>query len=478
MPSNYEQIADEHRQGYGSFDHHLEGYEDFYPDDTHFIYELIQNAQAAIATNPDRGSKERFLRITLRDGDLVAVNDGLPFAERHVRAICSIRQSTKDLGQIGAHGIGFKAVGKFSAEPEVFSGQERFRIHRRVEPQLVADVPSELSVLVDAGQTVFRLPLKPDLRDEDLDRLGDRLPHIHKWALLFLHDLCRVEWMDERRGRSGRHTCDRSPHPLIAEASVVRLHSEVDGEAQTDENFLCFSRLKPPPQAIVDELCRQAKSDKERDSILASRDVLQPIEVAFALQDGCVAPVEGGLLFAFLPTRKETHLRFLIQAHYKTTFARDDIRDLESSAWNRWLVEETADFIPDILRHLKGAGLWTPRAFAVLPAPSDGVPDGEGRENAFQSVLAATLKALTEGKLIPTDRRGRFAGSAQVFHPHVTALRRLVSGAELTEITGTGGAKWLDPTLPWLDEAAQITYQDFSEREAKFPLALVGRVQG
>ena len=50
MPSNYEQIADEHRQGYGSFDHHLEGYEDFYPDDTHFIYELIQNAQDAITT--------------------------------------------------------------------------------------------------------------------------------------------------------------------------------------------------------------------------------------------------------------------------------------------------------------------------------------------------------------------------------------------------------------------------------------------
>ena len=456
MPSNYELIADEHRQGYGSFDHHLEGYEDFYPDDTHFLYELIQNAQDAIATAPSKSRRKRFLRIILGDNDLVAVNDGLQFAERHVRAICSVRQSTKDLGQIGAHGIGFKSVGKFTSSPEIYSGDERFRIHRRVEPQLIDEVPSAFKTHLDEGCTVFRLPFKDDIRPADLDRLGERLPHIHKWALLFLHDLRRVEWQDERRGRTGWHRCYRKPHPTIPHATIVRVRSEVDGEMQAEETFLCFSRNRQPPPEVVDELCRQAKTEKERISILGSSDIPQPIEVAFAFREGDIAPLDGGLLFSFLPTRKETHLRFLLQAHYKTTFTRDDIQDLENSAWNRWLVDETGAFIPDILQSLKEAGLWTPRAFAVLPAPRDDVPDGEGRESVFQPVLAASMKALSEGKLIPTARRGHFSGPTRVFQPHIAALRHLVSGAHLAEITGVQGAKWLDPDLSWSGGTEQI----------------------
>ena len=455
MPSNYKQIAQEHRQGYGSFDHHLEGYEGFYPDDTHFLYELIQNAQDAIATAAGKNRKKRFLKI-LRENDLVAVNDGLPFEERHVRAICSVRQSTKDLGQVGAHGIGFKAVGKFTAAPEIYSGAERFRIHRRVEPQLVDEVPPEFDALLDAGCTVFRLPFKADIRPADLDRLGERLPHIHKWALLFLHDLRRVDWQDERHGRTGQHTSYRKPHPTIPNATIARVRSEVGGEMQAEETFLCFSRHRQPPQEVVDELCRQAKTDKERASILGSRDIFQPIEVAFAFHEGGVAPIDGGLLFSFLPTRNETHLRFLLQAHYKTTFARDGIHDLENSPWNRWLVEETAAFIPEILNSLKEAGLWTPCAFGVLPAPRDDVPDGEGRETVFQPILAATLKALVEGKLIPTAKQGHFAGPTRIFHPHTAALRRLVSGTRLTEITGVQGAKWLDPDLTWSGGTEEI----------------------
>lgn len=49
MPTNYARIAEEHRAGYGTFDHHIDAYEDFYSDDLHFVYELLQNAQDAIS---------------------------------------------------------------------------------------------------------------------------------------------------------------------------------------------------------------------------------------------------------------------------------------------------------------------------------------------------------------------------------------------------------------------------------------------
>ena len=69
-----------------------------YSDKTHFIYELIQNAD---------DSKSKHLELQLRENELIVWNDGRQFTKKDVDSICSIGFSNKDLTQIGTFGNGY-----------------------------------------------------------------------------------------------------------------------------------------------------------------------------------------------------------------------------------------------------------------------------------------------------------------------------------------------------------------------------------
>ena len=69
-----------------------------YPNGSHFVYELIQNANdalAGVAATADGNSKG--IAIVLRAGEMLVSNNGRRFDEAGVHAICSIGESTKDL---------------------------------------------------------------------------------------------------------------------------------------------------------------------------------------------------------------------------------------------------------------------------------------------------------------------------------------------------------------------------------------------
>src|SRR5258708_33162866 len=69
---------------------------DRYDDRTHFIFELLQNAEDALAR---RGgwNGSRAVSFTLSETELRVVHCGQPFDRQDVRGICGIAESTKDL---------------------------------------------------------------------------------------------------------------------------------------------------------------------------------------------------------------------------------------------------------------------------------------------------------------------------------------------------------------------------------------------
>ena len=137
---------------------------------------------------------------------------------------------------------------------------------------------------------------------------------------------------------------------------------------------------------MIDELLYQAEDEEEKQRIRQSAGKSQPIEVAFKLQDGRITVMDDDcVLFAYLPTQKETHLKFLIQARYQTTPARDNIPEPSENPWNRWLIQETADFFPEVLEQLRDGGLLETTFFNVLPL------EGEV-ENAFKPIAKALKK--------------------------------------------------------------------------------------
>ena len=74
-----------------------------YTDRSHFIYELLQNAEDAGATS---------IRFVQHYDRLVVMHNGAAFTRQNLQGLCDIGKSdkTKNLNQIGEFGVGFKSV--------------------------------------------------------------------------------------------------------------------------------------------------------------------------------------------------------------------------------------------------------------------------------------------------------------------------------------------------------------------------------
>lgn len=427
--TDYKKLAEENQRRYGTDKIIPKILRQLYGDDTHFVYELVQNAE---------DSKSQHIEFRLAEDALLVWNDGCRFREQDVRGICSIGMSDKDLTQIGNFGIGFKAVYSYTELPEIYSGDERFRIRDSTKPESVDDGVPSVKALVVEGKTVFRLPFKKHRRPEDIDLLRNRLRNLEKRALLFLRYLETVHWRDEREGQTGAYIRHCQPHDTVQNASQVELKVSTTGEEQASETFLVFRKEVQPPQESIDELLLQVEDDEERQRLQRKAGAQQPVEVAFRLQDRRITPMNGCVLFAYLPTEKETHLRFIIQARYQTKLARDNIPT--HHPWNAWLVQETANFLPDILEQLKAADLLEPAFFNVLPLEEDNVPA------EFAPIAAALQQAMKERPLVPTEGNG-YAKAENVFYPHAESLQNLVKCSCIHP-----NSSWLHPHIRDIEE--------------------------
>jgi len=151
--------------------------EDLYSKETHFILELIQNAD----DNEYLPGVEPEISFHLSSTCLLVQNNEVGFTEANVAALCKVGQSTKTkrAGFIGEKGIGFKSVFKVTDHPEIHSNGFHFRFDH-------ADPRRALGYVVphwcgDAGypqgRTTIVLPAKEgsQFTDEKLVELTDEL---------------------------------------------------------------------------------------------------------------------------------------------------------------------------------------------------------------------------------------------------------------------------------------------------------------
>ena len=86
MPADYQRIREENIARYGWDTAVLDLLGQLYSERTHFIFELIQNAEDAGATE---------LAFELFEDRLELRHDGRPFTEADVRGVCGVGQSDK-----------------------------------------------------------------------------------------------------------------------------------------------------------------------------------------------------------------------------------------------------------------------------------------------------------------------------------------------------------------------------------------------
>lgn len=156
MPSDYAAIRADNQQRYGTDIAEIGPMllVDRYDDRTHFIYELLQNAEDALARRAG-SSGARSVQFYLEPALLHLSHYGKAFDQHDVQGICGIAKSTKERTAIGRFGIGFKSVYAYTARPEVHSGDEDFAIENFVWPTVAPAIER------GADETVIALCTAP-----------------------------------------------------------------------------------------------------------------------------------------------------------------------------------------------------------------------------------------------------------------------------------------------------------------------------
>src|SRR5712691_4829549 len=419
MPADYEEIRRENIARYGWDTAVLELLGQLYSDRTHFIFELIQNAEDAGATE---------LTFELFDDRLELRHDGRPFSPADVRGICGVTAGTKadDLTQIGKFGIGFKSVYVYTNSPSVFSGEEHFLIEKYVRP-FSAQPPAG-----PGGGTLFVFPFdRAEVPAQTAYReISAKLNSIAAHILLFLRGI-------ERICASGpsmpKVTLRRTSEPQPGASRSVRL-STIRSAGPGGHSA---SRGTPPGPRWPGTPRDNRRTDE--DWLVWSRELDEPgaaglsVEVAFAVRpeiDGRrLVRWQPSPLSVFFPTEKETFLGFVVQGPYRSTPARDNVP--EGDDWNRALVSQTAILLGEVLTELRDQGQLTVDVLGALPLEADRFPAG----SMFRPLYDAVRTLLIDGPFIP-DGAGGYREPARLRLAGDPGLSSLLTPEQLGELCG------------------------------------------
>ncbi len=148
-----------------------------YPDEAHFVFELLQNAEDAGASKVEFELNTDHLRVTHNGKRL--------FNKEDVEGITSIAKSPKkdDVNKIGKFGIGFKAVFAYTQTPRIYSGGFNFEIRDLVCPNPIPPIKKK------PEETVFVFPFNnPDKNAEScIEEVKSVFKKADETLLLFLN---------------------------------------------------------------------------------------------------------------------------------------------------------------------------------------------------------------------------------------------------------------------------------------------------
>lgn len=402
MPSDYEEITRHNERQLGLDTASRKTQICMYSDSTHFVYEILQNAD-------DYGATEIFFKLS--KDHLLIEHDGQPFTEENVKAITYFGRSTSrdDLVKTGRFGVGFKSVFAFTATPTVISGVEHFQIYGlyRVKEHIYPDgfSKSDTRIILPFNHQSEQPDYVENLisQEEAYSKISARLTGLNMNTLLFTRNIREIHWgIDSLEG-----------HYLREDDSKDNKYSNARWTIITDGNklnkYLVFSRVP-----------RWKNQD------------YKTVEIAFAVDEKNQLTTTNDSLYVLFATTQETHLQFLLNGPYRTTPSRETIS--EEANFNLHLIKETCILMKEVLPQLRQLGLLTPQFLNVLPNSTDKL------RNFYTPILDAIIEIFHEQELVPTDDN-KFASSGNVFQGPAP-LREVITREELQFFLGRANVCW------------------------------------
>ena len=349
---------------------------DLYPDNAHFIYELLQNAEDAEASE---------VRFILNSDSVEFEHDGNRlFSIEDVKSITSIGITTKkdDHTSIGKFGVGFKAVFAYTSTPEIKSGEYHFRIRDLVVPDTEGLFPKAM----DENRTHFFFPFdNPEKSPEKAyAEIEKNLRQLDEGALLFLKNIKKVEYRlpDSKSGSLERKEQDGDRIEISVRCP----------ENSTPDSFqyLRFEKVVE----VMDENEGDLKSCRIAAAFGMERDKEQKWKIK---------QLDKGQVCIYFPAEKETSkLRFHLHAPFASTVARDSVRDCPT---NDELRDHLADLVAESMTAIRNKELLDVSFLAVLPNDRDSLSP------FYRLIQDKLVEVFKNEKLTPMKYGGHAAAS-------------------------------------------------------------------
>ncbi len=297
-----------------------------YPETAHFIYELIQNAddaqatEAAIVLYKDKlvfkHNGKRQFSLTDADENEDVMGD--------INSITSVACSTKidEEQTIGKFGVGFKSVFQYTESPSIYDDTFWFKIENYIIPTLL-ESDHELR---NEGETLFELPFKNP--EKAYREIHSRLMNL-RMPVLFLPHVQRIVW-------------------------------KVDGENRLHE----YSKqiLQSNTRNGIDyDFCRINDFQKKHFLYLFKREYktsqgVFPISVGYYLNpNGSLDTNRKSSVYCFFPTSEKFEGCFVCHAPFLLTDNRDSIKSFEGV--NTEFLHGIAHLAADSLMCLRDIGI-------------------------------------------------------------------------------------------------------------------------
>ena len=351
---------------------------DLYPDNAHFIYELLQNAEDAKASKIHFVLNADKLEFEHNGHELFEIED--------IESITNIGSSTKtdDPTNIGKFGIGFKAVFAYTNTPEIESGKFHFRIRDMVVPDTEGLSPGALGAQRTRFVFPFNNPKKPP--EKAVAEIEKNLRELNENTLLFLNNIHQVNYnlpdskkgsLERKKNADGRNRIEISvKHPegvTPKSTHYLRFTKKVDVQDEDDKPKCC-------------EIAIAFGMDKTKSG------------------NWKIVPLNPGQVCIYFPAIKETsNLRFHIHASFASTVARDSVRD--DCPANDKLRDHIADLVAESMHSIRDQGLLDMRFLATLPNNKDDLSP------FYNPIRERLIEEFKQKKLTPMKQKGHAPAS-------------------------------------------------------------------
>jgi hypothetical protein len=379
MASDYNEITKYNEEQLGKDTASRKSQVNMYSDFSHFVYEILQNAD-------DYGAS--MVSFILDEAKLTIDHDGSPFTEENVRAISYFGKSTsrEDLVKTGRFGLGFKSVFAFTASPSIHSGQEDFKIYDLYRLKGLKKPPGVSPQTTRIILPFNHMDLEPDYvevhveKEKAFEKISKRLQKLDLTTLLFTRNILEIKWAVIARNGSTQGHYKRSDSETI--------------KNNYTKNFCWFRKTE-----ITDGQNNHVYL-VYTSPVVWENDQHKPVDIAFYSDVNDSDIIIQSLkkpLFVLFPTTVETHMDFLINGPFRTPAHRETVA--QEDEFNQFLIQKIGDLLCKAMVDIKSKGLFTVNFLNLLPIKTEYFP----KDTMFYSIYEAVRHFCKNEEFLPTS---------------------------------------------------------------------------